>query len=119
MAHVVRAGVYQFGIGVRLEEDRVAIWDSDGTAGLEAQVMRNGMLVGFVPTIPGSADFSEDQVVAAIAAADYDSPVTRSPSPSAPPTRTPTSSRPVRPTPGRDPSPGGVLRRLFGGRSRR
>ncbi len=115
LAHVERSGVYQFGIGVRVDGDRVAIWDSDGTAGLEAQVMRNGILVGFVPTIAGSADFTEDQVVAAIAATDYDAPVTRTtttrPSP-------PSSRPPTRPTPGRTPS-GGVLRRIFGGRSPR
>ena len=49
-----------------------ALWDTDGAMGLEAQVMANGMLVGFVPTIPGSASFTVEQTVAAIAAADYD-----------------------------------------------
>jgi len=76
IAHVERAGVYQFGIRVRLDGDRVAIWDTDGTAALEAQVMRNGVLVNFVPSIPGSQDFTDEQVVQAIATADYDAPVT-------------------------------------------
>ncbi len=58
LAQVERAGVYQFGVRVRLDGDRVAIWDTDGTASLEAQVMRNGVLVNFVPSIPGSAHAS-------------------------------------------------------------
>jgi hypothetical protein len=49
-----KAGVYQFGVVVPLPDGREAVWDTDGTAGLEAQVMRNGMLVGFVPHVPGS-----------------------------------------------------------------
>jgi hypothetical protein len=55
--------------------DREALWDTDGTAGLEAQVMRNGVLVGFVPHIPGSEDFDEAQVVDAIARTNYDQPI--------------------------------------------
>lgn len=48
-----------------------ALWDADGAAGLEAQVMADGMLVGFVPAIPGSADFDTRQTIEAIAAARY------------------------------------------------
>jgi hypothetical protein len=33
------------------------------------------MLVGYVPTIEGSEDFDEDQVVDAIARTDYDQPI--------------------------------------------
>lgn len=76
-AHLEKAGVYQFGIRIELPDGRQAIWDTDGTAGLEAQVMRDGMLVGFVPSIPGSEDFAEPAVVAAIADTDYDQPVAR------------------------------------------
>jgi hypothetical protein len=76
-AHVARVGVVQFGIRVVLAEDREAIWDSDGTAGLEAQVMGNGMLVGFVPVIPGSEDFDDAQIVDTIARTDYNQPVAR------------------------------------------
>ena len=75
MAHVERAGVYQFGIRVMIADGREAIWDTDGTAGLEAQIMRDGMLVGFVPTLPGSADYDEASAVDAIARTDYDAPV--------------------------------------------
>ncbi len=56
---------------------REAEWDTDGTAGLEAQVMQDGMLVGYVPEIEGSEDFDEAQVVDAIARTDYDRPVAR------------------------------------------
>ena len=50
-------GVDQFGVRVTLPDGREAEWDTDGTAGLEAQVMRDGMLVGYVPEIEGSEDF--------------------------------------------------------------
>ena len=55
-ATMARVGVYQFGISIRLSDGREATWDSDGTAALEAQVMRDGVLVGFVPAIEGSDD---------------------------------------------------------------
>ena len=70
-----RAGVYQFGVAVALSGGREAVWDTDGSAGLEAQVMANGMLVGYVPRIVGSEDFDEAQVVEAIRGTDYDRPV--------------------------------------------
>ena len=101
-AHLEKAGVYQFGVRVRLTHGREAIWDTDGTAGLEAQVMADGMLVGFVPSIAGSEDFDEAQTVDAIARTDYDQPVARqrrtTPPPAAPLTRE-----------------GGVFRRFLGG----
>jgi hypothetical protein len=84
-AHVVRPGAYQFGVRVALPDGREAIWDTDGTAGLEAQVMRDGVLVGFVPVIEGSDDFDEHQVVDAIARTDYDQPVARQRSTAPPP----------------------------------
>src|SRR5690242_2264794 len=45
-AHVKlpHAGITQYGIRVVLPDGREAIWDNDGTAGLEAQVMRDGVL---------------------------------------------------------------------------
>ena len=72
-----KAGVYQFGVVITLPGGREAIWDIDGTAGLEAQVMANGMLVGYVPSIAGSEDFDEAQVIEAIAHTDYDKPIGR------------------------------------------
>lgn len=74
-AQLEKAGVYQFGIRIELPDGRQAIWDTDGTAGLEAQVMRDGMLVGFVPSIQGSEDFDVSAVVDAIANTDYDRPI--------------------------------------------
>lgn len=73
-----RAGITQYGIRVVLPDGREAIWDNDGTAGLEAQVMRDGVLVGFVPQIPGSENFGDEQIIEAIATADYDRPIGRS-----------------------------------------
>ena len=73
-AHLYR-GTVDFGVRVTLSGGREAEWDTDGTAGLEAQVMADGMLVGFVPEIEGSEDFTEAQVVDAIARADYDQPI--------------------------------------------
>ena len=75
-AHLLRSDG-QYGVRVSLPGGREAEWDNDGTAGLEAQVMRDGMLVGYVPLIEGSEDFDEAQVVDAIARTDYDQPVAR------------------------------------------
>jgi hypothetical protein len=93
-AHVKlpHAGITQYGIRVVLPDGREAVWDNDGTAGLEAQIMRNGILVGFVASIPGSENFGEEQIVEAIANAAYDQPVARSR-----PSRPTVSSAPVRP----------------------
>jgi hypothetical protein len=70
-AHVEQPGVYRFGVRVVIPDGRQAIWDTDGTAGLEAQIMRDNVLVGFVSQIPGSEDYDDAQVIEAIAAADY------------------------------------------------
>lgn len=71
IARVARPATYRFGVRVPLGDGREALWDVDGAAALEAQIMRDGVLVGFVPQIPGSESFDDDQVVAAIAGADY------------------------------------------------
>ena len=97
-----RAGVGRFGVRVALLDGRNAIWDTDGTAGLEAQVMRDGVLVGFVPHIAGSEDFDEAQAIDAIARTDYDQPIARQ-RPTAPPKAAPL------------PPEGGFFRRVFGG----
>lgn len=75
--HLAKVGVDQYGVRVSLRGGREAEWDTDGTAGLEAQVMRDGMLVGYVPQIEGSENFTEEQVVDAIARTDYDQPIAR------------------------------------------
>ncbi|WP_406142034.1 hypothetical protein [Streptomyces sp. NBC_01089] len=71
MAHVVEVGVYQFGVRVVIDWNIEAVWDTDGAAGLDAQVLSDGMLVGFVPHIAGSEDFTEEQLVDAIATTGY------------------------------------------------
>jgi hypothetical protein len=76
-AHLLRGGIGQFGIRVSLPGGREAEWDTDGTVGLEAQVMRDGMLVGYVPRIQDSEDFDESRIVDAIVRTDYDQPVAR------------------------------------------
>ena len=101
-AHMLRAGVDQFGVQVSLHDGRNAEWDTDGTIGLEAQVMQDGDLVGFVPKVEGSENFDEAQIVDAIARTDYDRPVA--------------TERAVAPPPGpaltRE---GGLFRRFLGG----
>jgi hypothetical protein len=108
-ARMEKAGVYAFGVRVRLPGGREAIWDSDGAAGLEAQVMGDGMLVGFVPVIPGSESYSEDQIVAAIAGTDYDAPIDLEPR------EKPTPPAPMPPPAAPLPREGGVFRRFLGG----
>ncbi|BBH63825.1 hypothetical protein ACTI_05100 [Actinoplanes sp. OR16] len=78
-AHVrlPRAGGSGYGIRVVLPDGREAEWEA-GAAGLQAQVMRNGVLVGFVESIPGSDLFTEQQMIDAIAVTDYDRPIGRS-----------------------------------------
>jgi hypothetical protein len=101
-AHIAKAGVYQFGIRITLGDGREAEWDTDGTAGLEAQVMRDGVLVGFVPEIEGSENFDEAAVIDAILKTDYDAPVAVRRSVAPPP------APPL-------PVAGGVFRRFFDG----
>ena len=101
-AHLEKAGVDIYGVRVVLSGGREAIWGNEGTASLEAEVMLDGDLVGFVPKIPGSEDFDEAQIVDAIARADYDQPIGR--------------EREEAPPAGPSlPREGGVFRRFLGG----
>jgi hypothetical protein len=101
-AHLAREGVYQIGVRVVLPDGREAVWDTDDTISLEAQVMQDGMLVGFVPAIEGSEDFDLDQTIDAIARADYDQPIA---------TERATAPPPAAPLP----REGGLFRRFLGG----
>jgi len=101
-AELARVGVYQFGVSVKLSDGREATWDSDGTAALEAQVMRNGVLVGYVPAIEGSEGYSEEQIIDAILRTDYDKPIA---------SRRPTAPAPAPPLPRK----GGLFRRFMDG----
>ncbi|MFJ9929932.1 MULTISPECIES: hypothetical protein [Streptomyces] len=93
MAHLVEAGVYEFGIRVVLDYDIEALWDTDGVSGLDAEVVSDGVLIGFVPHVPGSENFTDQQIIDTIAATEYsteglrppeDGPPPASPSPAAP-----------------------------------
>ena len=101
-AHLRNSGVDAYSVQVPAGQGREAIWGSEGTTGLEAEVLLDGDLVGFVPQIPGSDTFDEDQIVDAIARADYDEPEGR--------------ERTEAPEPGPSlPHEGGVFRRFTGG----
>jgi hypothetical protein len=104
-----RVGVYNVGLRVVLTDGREAIWDNDDTPGLEAMVLRDGVLVGFVPQIPDSADLSAEAITAIIAATDYDAPLP--PSTPANPTKGPASTR--------IPAPSPVTKARWAGRFRR
>jgi hypothetical protein len=87
-AHVNRrVGVYNVGVRLVIPDGREVIWDNDGAAGLEAMVLRDGDLVGYVPQVPDSDDFDAAQIAKIIAETDYDAP----PAPSTP--ANPTSGR--------------------------
>ena len=96
------SGVHAYAVRVSIGDGRQAIWGREGTSSLEAEVLLDGDLVGYVPEIPGSESFDEAQVVDAIARADYDEPVG--------------AERPTAPQDGpaltRE---GGVFRRFLGG----
>ncbi|BBB00148.1 hypothetical protein RVR_7083 [Actinacidiphila reveromycinica] len=71
MAHRTETGVYSFGIRVVLADGSEALWTPGGPAGLDAQVIRDGVLIGCIPHIPGSERFTDEQAVEAIATARY------------------------------------------------
>lgn len=101
-AHLRKQGVDAYAVQVPAGGGREAIWGSEGTTGLEAEVLLDGDLVGFVPEIPGSQAFDEAQIVDAIARAEYEEPVGR--------------ERPAAPPPGPSlPREGGVFRRFIEG----
>jgi hypothetical protein len=103
-AHLYKSptGARGYGIRIALRDGREALWDTDGAVGLEATVMRDGMLVGMVPTIEGSETFDDAQVLDAIARTDYDKPIATQRRTAPPP------AAPLR-------REGGVFRRFLGG----
>ncbi|MFC4035694.1 hypothetical protein ACFO3J_30115 [Streptomyces polygonati] len=70
MAHVERTGVYECGIRVVLDKNVEAIWDLAG-AGLDAEIVSDGVLIGFVPHVEGSEEFTDAQIVDCIATTRY------------------------------------------------
>jgi hypothetical protein len=101
-AHLARLGVDSFAVRVEIGDGREAMWGTEGTASLEAEVLLDGDLVGFIAEIPGSADFDEAQIVDAIARAEYDEPEGRERAEAPPPEPS-------------LPREGGVFRRFIGG----
>jgi len=101
-AHLETAGIDVFGVRVVLSGGREAIWGNEGTSSLEAEVLLDGDLVGFIPEIAGSEAFDEAQIVDAIARADYEEPIGRE-LPEAPPPAPPLTRE------------GGLFRRFLGG----
>ncbi len=72
LAHVWQGPVGgSYGVRIVLSDGREALWGGGGAASLDAQVLRDGVLVGFVPMITESADFTVEQTIAAIAEANY------------------------------------------------
>jgi hypothetical protein len=103
-AHLERStgGIHGFGVRIDLHDGRQAIWGSARTTRLEAEVMRDGVLVGFREGIEGSENYSLEQMVETIIATDWSAPIAHrstQPAPVAPPLR----------------REGGVFRRFLGG----
>lgn len=70
-AAVKRAGVYRFGVRVVVPDLGDAEWDTDGAAGLEAMVLKDGILVGYVPPVPDSDELDAEGIADVIASTDY------------------------------------------------
>ncbi|MEV7155284.1 hypothetical protein AB0N77_11805 [Streptomyces misionensis] len=101
MAHLVEAGVYEFGIRVVLDHGIEALWDTDGVSGLDAEVVGDGVLIGFVPHVPGSENFTDQQIIDTIATTEYSTECLRPPEDGPPPASPP----PAAPRPGAEPTP--------------
>ena len=76
-----RVGIYNVGVRVVIPDGREAIWDNDGASGLEAMVLRDGVLVGYVPQIPDSDNLDAAAITEIIANANYDLPPAPRPAP--------------------------------------
>jgi hypothetical protein len=86
-AHMHNEGIDIYGVRVVIGGGREAVWGTEGTTSLEAEVLLDGDLVGFIPEIPGSSDFDDAQVADAIARADYDEPIGHERAEAPPPAR--------------------------------
>jgi hypothetical protein len=86
-AHMHNEGIDIYGVRVVIGGGREAVWGTEGTTSLEAEVLLDGDLVGFIPEIPGSSDFDDAQVADAIARADYDDPIGHERAEAPPPAR--------------------------------
>src|ERR1700722_15169089 len=57
-ANLLNEGIDIYGVRVVIGGGREAVWGLEGTSSLEAEVLLDGDLVGFIPEIPGSSDFT-------------------------------------------------------------
>lgn len=71
---VISRGQFQAGVRVSLPDGREARWGVDRSASLEALVLRDGVLVGFVTPVAGGAELNPALTAWAIARTDYDHP---------------------------------------------
>lgn len=110
MAHRADEGLYEFGLRVIIPDGSEALWTVGGAAGLDAEVLRDNTLIGYVPHVPGSESLTDEQTVDVIAATRYSEegmyPASRTvpqphPADPAPATR----SRPQPPSPARHRDP--------------
>src|SRR6202020_718583 len=74
-AHLLNEGIDIYGVRVKLGGGREAVWGLEGTSSLEAEVLLDGDLVGFIPETPVPPESPDAQAPAAIARADYAEPV--------------------------------------------
>ena len=74
-AHLLNEGIDIYGVRVSSTAGARRSGASRARSSLEAEVLLDGDLVGFIPEIPGSSEFTDAQVADAIARADYDEPV--------------------------------------------
>jgi hypothetical protein len=70
-ATLLPRGLDRADVRVALAGGREAVWSVDTAAGLRAEVLRDGILVSFVPEMPGSRDVPPDVQAWLIATADY------------------------------------------------
>ncbi|MEZ0090767.1 hypothetical protein [Streptacidiphilus sp. EB129] len=120
LAHLAELGVYEFAVRVVLADDEgEAIWDSSDALGLEAEVLQDGVLMGFVPHVRGSERMSEQELVEVIATTEYAReglhPPTGGDTPSGPaPAPDPgATERPAAPPPPAAPGPAAAKRRWW------
>ncbi|MBM9506156.1 hypothetical protein [Actinacidiphila acididurans] len=110
MAHRADEGLYEFGIRVIIPDGSEALWTVGGAAGLDAEVLRDNTLIGYVPHVPGSESLTDEQTVDVIAATRYSEegmyPASRTVAPSHPADPGPaTHARPRPPSPVRHRDP--------------
>jgi hypothetical protein len=70
-ANTVPRGLDHADVRVILEAGCEAVWSADAASGLRAQVLRDGILINFVPELDGSQGLSPEAEAWLIAKTDY------------------------------------------------